>query len=505
MDKRLTLTIALSLLVLLTWSAFVSKQYPIANKGVTTQNLSLISAVSKEPVSAETAEEPPAPLLFKFAQDNFEINFIESEAAIKEVIFKAYQDYKFPLKHGLLINDKPLSFKKEQSPPNTVTFVYSDQSKKIIKKFIFSQSGYSFWLEVTMQNLSAAPITLDLPLVLGVLDFSAQNIQARYQDVTLAEKEKVLHLNGRKEFTSENVKFLGLRDRYFCSIIEPASDNYKGFARKTNTQESEIGLILTNVNLTPGQRIEQKFHIYLGPQELRLINSINPRWSELINYGTFDFIAQILLQLLHFLYGLVHNWGWAIVILSFLVYFILYPLTLKQMRSMKEMQALQPHIEELRKLYKDNAQKLNKEIMELYREHKVNPLGGCLPLLLQMPIFFALYQALMRSVVLRGANFLWIKDLSEPDRLFILPVSLPILGNEINILPIVMTIGMFIQQKTSLTTTSGSSAEQQKLMLILFPLMFGFIFYKMPSGLVLYWFINSTLMLLYQLRISRKK
>jgi len=123
MEKRLTLTIALSLLVLLTWSAFVSKQYPIANKGVTTQNLSLISAVSREPVPTETAEEPPAPVLFKFAQDNFEINFIEPEAAIKEVIFKAYQDYKFPLKHGLLINDKPLSFKKEQSPPNIVTFI----------------------------------------------------------------------------------------------------------------------------------------------------------------------------------------------------------------------------------------------------------------------------------------------------------------------------------------------------------------------------------------------
>jgi len=178
---------------------------------------------------------------------------------------------------------------------------------------------------------------------------------------------------------------------------------------------------------------------------------------------------------------------------------------MKQMRSMKQMQVLQPRIEELRKIYKDNPQKLNTEIMGLYREYKVNPLSGCLPLILQMPIFFALYQVLLRSVGFKGAKFLWIKDLSLPDRLFILPATIPFLGNEINLLPILMTIGMFIQQKFSMATSSTGSAEQQKFMMILFPLMFGFIFYHMPSGLVLYWFINSTLMLFYQLRISRQK
>ena len=143
--------------------------------------------------------------------------------------------------------------------------------------------------------------------------------------------------------------------------------------------------------------------------------------------------------------------------------------------------------------------------MELYREHKVNPLGGCLPLILQMPIFFALYNALMRSIVLKGAKFLWIKDLSEPDRLLVLPQSLPILGNELNILPIIMAIGMFVQQKISSTSSSGSVAEQQKMMIIVMPIIFGLIFYRMPAGLVLYWFINSTLMLIFQLRMNRAK
>jgi YidC/Oxa1 family membrane protein insertase len=175
------------------------------------------------------------------------------------------------------------------------------------------------------------------------------------------------------------------------------------------------------------------------------------------------------------------------------------------MRSMKEMQLLQPKVEELRKAYKDNPQKMNKEIMELYREHKVNPLGGCLPLLLQMPIFFALYNELMRSIVLKGATFLWIKDLSEPDRLLSLPKGLPVIGGELNILPIIMAIGMFLQQKISLANTSGEAAEQQKIMLIVMPVMFGLIFYRMPSGLVLYWFVNSALMLIFQLRMNKAR
>jgi len=172
---------------------------------------------------------------------------------------------------------------------------------------------------------------------------------------------------------------------------------------------------------------------------------------------------------------------------------------------MKEMQVLQPKVEELRKLYKDNPQRMNKEVLELYREHKVNPFGGCLPLLLQMPIFFALYQALLRSAALKGAKFLWIKDLSEPDRLWLIPFSLPILGNEVNILPILMTIGMFIQQKISPQSASSASSEQQKMMVVLMPLLFGIIFYHMPAGLVLYWFVNSTLMLVYQWRIHSAK
>jgi YidC/Oxa1 family membrane protein insertase len=128
-----------------------------------------------------------------------------------------------------------------------------------------------------------------------------------------------------------------------------------------------------------------------------------------------------------------------------------------------------------------------------------------LPLLLQMPVFFALYQALMRSVVLKGANFLWIKDLSEPDRLITFSKALPLMGNTLNILPILMAIIMFVQQKFSMVATNSEQAEQQKMMLIIMPVMFGFIFYQMPSGLVLYWMVNSLLTAVFQIRANKAK
>ncbi len=501
MEKRALLAIALSMLILLAWSALVSKRIPSSSLPARPQikNQALPPA---EPKSAKGPELLPS---FKFNQDKFEVIFTESEAAIKEIIFKNYQSYHFLLKYGLLLDNQNLNFSRQTVNADSVVFVASDSNKKIVKRFIFHNSNYTIDLGIEIQNISAQPLSVSTPLILGVLNFSGDQTRARFQDATVAQKDKIWHPNVHKDSTFANLQFLSLRDRYFCGIIEPANGTYAytGFIKRIDSQESELGVILPDTVLAPGQHMQQQFTIYLGPQELHTINQVKPAWAAVMYYGSFNFISQILLQLVEFLYQLVHSWGLAIIILSILIYFILYPLTLKQMRSMKEMQALQPRIEALKKTYADNPQKLNKEIMVLYREHKVNPLGGCLPLLLQIPIFFALYQALIRSIALKGAHFLWVKDLSEPDRAFLMPLSLPMLGNEINILPILMVVVMFIQQKITSNTTGMAQSEQQKFMLILMPLVFLFIFYRMPAGLVLYWLVNSLLMLIYQFRINR--
>ena len=165
---------------------------------------------------------------------------------------------------------------------------------------------------------------------------------------------------------------------------------------------------------------------------------------------------------------------------------------------MRKMQEVQPHIENMRKLHKDNPQKLNRELAELYKQYNVNPFGGCLPLIIQMPIFFALYQGLMKSIELKGAHFLWIKDLSNPD--FInLPFTLPLIGSQLHVLPILTAIAMLFQQRSSMQNMGSGSPEQkqqQKIMMVFFPIFFGFLFYNFPSGLVLYWLTNTVLMLI---------
>jgi len=509
MEKRLVLAIALSLLVLLSWSALVPKSQLLDNKGVVI-NQAQTQAPVQQTISIAQAPITTQPFLIpvkevvSFNQESRDIIFDPTRAAIVEVVFKNKLKHHLPLKIGLLSDNSNL-FKQESIGKEQISFVYQDQNKRIVKKFIIPNDSYTIELEIQTQNLSSSPLLLYPQLVLGRLDLSARNTQSRYQDIFFGGKEKSLHLTAGKDFTTQDIKFIGLRDQYFCIILEPVDVATSAYIKKISNQESEVGVLGSEVSLKPGAQIGHLYHIYLGPQDLKTINSIKTEWSAIIYYGAFDFIAQLLLQLLGFFYSLVHNWGWAIIILSLAVYFLLFPLSLKQMRSMKEMQFLQPKIEALRKELQDNPQRLNKEIMELYKEHKVNPLGGCLPLLLQMPIFFALYQALIRSVALRGAHFFWIKDLSSPDQLFTLKNSIPILGNQVNILPILMAFGMFVQQKISMGKATGEAAQQQKMMSIIMPIMFGVIFYQMPSGLVLYWFVNSTLMLIYQVRMNKQK
>ncbi|HTY45216.1 MAG TPA: membrane protein insertase YidC [Patescibacteria group bacterium] len=510
MEKRTIIAIAMSFLVIFGWSALVSRLRPPENTALRSVSLPKPSQPSIAPSPAtslpaavpEEAPETPA-TTFIFPQDKGEPVFIEQLAIIKHTVFKKYQNYDFSLKSGFLLTDKNLLFKRQNSSSDTALFVHRDKDKQVIKRFIFHNSNYTIDLYIEVQNLSTKEIEFNPGIILGILDFSGDQVETRFKDITVVTSDKTIHNGAKKDAIFENIRFLGLRDHYFCNIIQPKSPGYSAFVRKINAQESEIGLSAKAITIQTGKTSVQEFRIYLGPQELKLINQINPEYTAVLYFGTFDFISHILIQILDWLYGIAHNWGWAIILFSICISLLLYPLSLQQMRSMKQMQVLQPKIEELRKIYKDNPQKLNKEMMDLYRIHKVNPLGGCLPLILQIPVFFALYQAMIRSISLKGAHFLWINDLSQPDRLFSFSAIGPI--KEINLLPILMTAIMFIQQKLSMTAVSATANEQQKIMTIIMPVMFLFIFYNMPAGLVLYWLVNSSIMLFNQFKINRLK
>jgi len=218
-----------------------------------------------------------------------------------------------------------------------------------------------------------------------------------------------------------------------------------------------------------------KVNAYIGSKEYDTLKSIDPKLTDVIEYGFFTFISKPLFLALKYIHNLVGNWGWAIVIITILLRLILYPLTFKGMVSMNKMKELSPKVNEIRQKYKKDPQKMNAKMMELYKKHGANPMGGCLPMLLQIPVFFAIYRVLLNAVELKHAPWIgWIQDLSVMDPYYILPI--------------LMGATMFWQQR--LTPSNFTDPMQEKIMKFL-PLIFTFFFVTFPAGLTLYWFVNN--------------
>jgi YidC/Oxa1 family membrane protein insertase len=252
--------------------------------------------------------------------------------------------------------------------------------------------------------------------------------------------------------------------------------------------------------LAPGTEKSYSYNIFYGPKKLTLLNELGFNLPKIINFGWFDVIAKPMLYLLNWLYSVVGNYGISIILVTIVLKAVFWPITQKGLKSMKNMQKLQPKVVKLKEKYKNDPTKLNSETMSLYKTYKVNPLGGCLPMVLQIPVFFSLYKVLLQSIELRHAPFfLWITDLSAPDRLY-LGFDLPYLGG-VPVLTLLMGASMFLQQKMTPTTADPTQA---KIMMFL-PLIFTVMFVNFASGLVLYWFINNLLSILQQYLINRQK
>jgi YidC/Oxa1 family membrane protein insertase len=271
------------------------------------------------------------------------------------------------------------------------------------------------------------------------------------------------------------VQWAGVDQHYFVSAVFPAEP--AGTCVLASGAEAGVGVAVLAIPGGNARRAE--FTLYAGPKELDTLRGYGRAFDTAVNYGTakyFGFFARGLLYVMRWLHAFVGNWGIAIVLLTLLVKAVLFPLTYKQMQSMNEMRKLQPEVEKLKAKYEGDREKLNMATMQLYREHKVNPLGGCLPMLLQMPIWFALYAALQTSVELYREGFLWIHDLTQKDPLYVLPIA--------------MGLSSFVMQKLSPQPTENSQA---KIMLYFFPIFFTVIMVNVPAGLTLYIFVNNIL------------
>ena len=308
--------------------------------------------------------------------------------------------------------------------------------------------------------------------------------------------------NIENELTVTMMKWLGVEDQYFIGAVAPETPVKNGFFRAgMYFPESQFqaqgerklspyfGVALPTTDLKPNLQVESNFKLYYGPKADEELVKFGYK-LEMSHDMTLEVLAGPLLDLLRFIYGLVGNYGVAIIILTIIVRLVLFPLTYKGMKSMKRMQQLTPRMKKLQEKYKNNKEKLNKEMMDLYRKNKVNPLGGCLPLLLQIPVFFALYSSLSSAVELRHAPFIfWISDLSQPDGL--------------GITPLLMGVSMYIQQKMT-PQTAMMDSTQAKIMQML-PFIFTVFSFTFPSGLTMYWVTSNVLSIAQQQIINRIK
>jgi YidC/Oxa1 family membrane protein insertase len=517
MNKRVFLAIALSFSVLFFWQNILKSIYHIDNKEVRdiTSQRETKQELPEEPISQSAVlDKLDFSPLEKIETDKLILELVNPGARIQRVYLK---DYKLDTQITGAVFSKSFEDKLYtlQRTDGNLQLIAEENGHSVIQNINFRNNNYTIELETIYDNKSSSNWTLNDKLILNsILDNSHPEEKRLFEVVFLNQETKRKNPSGIKNKYVHNEAFraMGFRDRYSCIIINPSLDSardkqsimsknpqIKGYIEKYN-KSTEIGLDLGTINVPANSRVVLKSIIYCGPQDISLLKQSRLGFEGIVHYGSFDFISSALLSILRLFHHLSRNWGAAIILLSVFVFFFLYPLTVKQMRSMKQMQALQPHIEALRKTYKDNPQRMQKETMELYRRHKANPFGGCLPVILQIPIFIGLFQALSRSIVLKGSQFLWIKDLAEADKLFVLASPLPLIGREINLLPVLMAVAMLFQQKLSLKAGAASpeALQQQKMMTLMMPVMFCFIFYKMPSGLSLYYLVNTLLNTLLQ-------
>jgi len=306
-----------------------------------------------------------------------------------------------------------------------------------------------------------------------------------------------------REFRAWDGQWVGIKSRYFAAVIRPEAVPAVVEGQPVGEKGQRVAVAAASFQLEPDEAHTDRYELFMGPMELGMLRSLGHDYQELVNFGMFSPVSIGMLWILRTSYRVIPNYGVAIILLTILARVLLYPLNHKSMQTMKKMRALQPALKELEEKYKDKPQERAKKMMQLQRQHGVSMFGGCLPMLVQFPIWIALFRTLSNAIELRGAPFaLWIKDLSAPETLFELPFSLPFLGNELHLLPLLMAAIMLVQQKM-MPMASSSQADSQKMMMIMMPVMMGVLFYHMPSGLCLYIMVSTLLGVVQQWLVYR--
>lgn len=381
----------------------------------------------------------------------------------------------------------------------------ADNGTIITKRYTFDSNSYLIDLKVVVKNGSDS--VLKDQLVLSIQKPIEENKGYGFEGPSALINDKLEQIKTKKiedkDQYNGNIKWISVEDRYFLSSIIPV-DEING-SMKLETMDGMVVNRLVNpvFDISPGTQKEFQFLVFMGPKSMELLNSLGNDMGKALNFGFFNVIAKPCLWFMNKIHSVVPNYGIAIILLTIFTKIVLWPLGNKSYKSMSDMKKLQPLMTEIREKYKNDKQKMNQELMALYRTYKVNPMGGCLPMVLQIPVFFALYRMLYQAIELRHAPFfLWINDLSAPDRLFHFGFSIPFMQPPygIPVLTIIMGATMLLQQKMSPPPGDPTQAK----MMMLMPVVFTFIFINFSSGLVLYWLVNNLLSISQQYYVQKK-
>lgn len=499
MDKikeeiRLVIAFALAILIILFYGKMQSRQVP-QNTGQKEQ-----PAVSAEKESPEPGEKPfsftPASETAKgeekvYEDGRFIIKMDTAGGMIKEIGLKEYtrkDEASIPVFEGagLLLNyiesneESTSSVYEFREREKLLSFQNYSQNILTEKTVTIPADSYTFKSGITISNKGAdAAVFKNYVVSAGEIDLSslkARGRQAIPPEIIINTGGKTVTMNAARIKTAslyENTGWIALKQHYGLLFLrtEKAAKSFVS----PESGHIKIGFIYDNIDIKPGESEKLEFSFYAGPADY-FIASKEIKEKQIFGTSVFAAMGRFLFTALYQIHRVIPNWGWTIILLTLIIKIIFFPLTMKSLRSMKAMQKLRPYMQDLQKKYKGNPQQMQKELMNLYREYKINPMGGCLPMLVQFPIFIGFFIALRNSVFLRGAPFmLWVKDLSLPDTIATIG------GFNLNLLPIIMAATSFWQQK--LTPQEPS----QKALTYMMPVMFLFLFYNFSAGLLLYW------------------
>ena len=488
-------------------------------------------AASAGASSVPSATAPARGERIAISTDLFAVDLDSIGATIDRVELKAYRDSTDPQQNFVLLNEVPGYYYVAQSGlvggtagaaalPNhrtpftavpgpreiepgqdalSVAFEATSGGVKLTKTYTFHRGSYEIDVRHAITNVGEQPVSPQLYLQLvrddkapagGSRFYSTYYGPAvysnteKFQKVSFSDIEK--GKGPDKHVARADEGWVAMLQHYFVAAWIPTDGLRDYYTDKLDANLFRAGLREPVGTIAPGATKDENARLYIGPTDERVLEKVTPGLDLVRDYGWTTILARPMFWVLEHIHSVLGNWGWSIIALTIGIKLVFFPLSAASYKSMARMKNLSPKMKELQERHKDDRAKLNQATMELYRAEKVNPMGGCLPIVVQIPFFIALYSTLLASVEMRGAPWLgWIHDLAAPDPFYILPV--------------IMMASMFIQYKLN---PAPPDPTQAKMMLVM-PLIFGVTFFFFPAGLVLYWVVNNGLSILQQWQITR--